>query len=459
MRPVLPCLMSLLLTSPALAADGLIDTAFGVFSSGRNIVAHDLGGSQSDTLADVLVAADGKVFLIGTAKGTGDVSRLAITRLTSAGIRDDAFGDAGTVFSPASMIANARRARFDTNGNILIAGSRTFGTTDTDFLLCRYSQQGAPVVFAATGGPCVSVAFDVSGGNVADVANDLLVDPSGRIVLAGSAGLSATHELAAVARLLADGTPDAAFGSEGKRTHHFVSGKLNRFNAIARRADGKYLAVGEAGDPAASNGTDALFARLTTSGDSDPSFQGGSGFTSYTVNDGNAFNRDDVARSIRILSDGSALMVGTAQTGSDPSRHLSFIYKIDPLDVANVNPSFGNQGRILFTGIHSMEVNDVLVQSDGKIVMTSTARSSASTADLHVMRLKPNGNVDSGTFGVSGRTEIDFVTPGERDIGIRAALQNGRLIVAGHSLRVAPSNYDISVARLSSDLIFAHGQE
>ncbi len=73
---------------------------------------------------------------------------------------------------------------------------------------------------------------------------------------------------------------------------------LNHFNALALRPDGKFYVVGEAGDPVTSNGTSALFARLTYSGGLDPTFQSGQGFTLYSINNGDPFNRDESAFSL-----------------------------------------------------------------------------------------------------------------------------------------------------------------
>ena len=458
-RPLVACLLSVA-ACPALAVDGLLDPGFGIFSSGRNLVALNQGGSNSDTLADVLVAADGRIFLVGTAAGAAGSSRYSITRLTANGLVDLSFGTDGTMVSASSNVG-ARRARFDASGNILILGAQRFAAEDRDFHLCRYNQQGEAVPFAGPGTPCVRIAFDVAGGNLADLANDFVVDPQGRIVIAGVAGVSATTEFAALARLSADGTLDASFGDAGRRILAPEPGQINRFNAIARRADGKFIAVGESGNRASQDGTAVLFARLTVNGTPDPSFQNGSGFTQYNVNSGDPFNRDEAALALKILADGSMLMAGTAETAGSSERRIAFVYKVPDLDFAAVDSSFGIGGIARLGGGYSLDLGDMLVQSDGAIVLLGTARATAAPAlDMHVLRLEANGDLDSSGFGVVGRTTIDFLAAGELDHGIRAASQNGRLVVAGHSLSSpGTQNYDLTVARLANDLIFANGIE
>lgn len=446
-------------SSSAWAADGLLDMSFGIFSTGRNVLALDQGGSNSDTLADVLVAADGSIFLVGTAFGPGSASRYSITHLTANGLLDSEFGANGTVYSvPANVMA--RRAQLDAAGNIVVVGEQKFVGTDRDFHLCRFNQQGLTVPFPGILSSCTSIAFDSVGGNLTDSPRDFIIEPNGKIVIAGIAGFSGTNDSAALARLSADGTPDASFGntSNGKIKLSPAPGKINRFNAIARRPDGKFIAVGEYGDSATQNGTTVLFARLTGIGTLDPTFQAGVGFGGYAINQGDPFNRDDAATAIHLLPNGKILMAGIAKSGSSSVEEIEFVYRILPADVINVDSPFGNNGSVLIGSGHSLELGDMLVQSDGKIVLLGTRRPTAAMAlEMYVVRLNADGAVDFGGFGTGGRTIIDFLLPGELDFGVRAASQFGHIIAAGHSLRSAPDNLDQTVARLGNDLIFADG--
>ena len=149
------------------------------------------------------------------------------------------------------------------------------------------------------------------------------------------------------------------------------------------------------------------------------------------------------------------LMGGTADFGSI-SQTFVFIFKINPLDIANIDPSFGNGGVAKIGGGTSLEFGDMLVQSDGKIVVISTDKPTTDPArEVQIIRLKSDGELDLSAFGTAGRTNINFMLSGDLDFGISGAFQNGRIIVGGHSLNTAPQNYDLTVARLSNDLIFA----
>lgn len=441
----------------ALAQDGLLDPAFGIFGTGRNVITHDQGGTNADTSAGVLVAADGRIYLVGTAQTAGG-SRHAITRLTAAGIRDESFGDGGTVYS-ANADVTARRARLDAAGNLLVAGYRTVAGTDTDFHLCRYTPQGQPLPFTAIGSACLSIAFDVEGGDRADVANDMLVEPNGRILLVGTARLSSAFGLGAATRLRTDGTVDTSFGNQGKHLYQLGPAPITRLNAVDRMPDGTYVAVGEFGSPDAENGTSALILRMTTNGTPDPAFQAGAGYAGLAIDGGAPFNRDEAATGVRVQRDGSVLMVGNTQIADSSVRYRLFAYKIMPAALLTLDSGFGTSGRVLIEDGHSLVADDVHVQTDGRIVLVGTRRPTEAFAlDMAVLRLRPNGTPDPG-FGSNGRAYLDFVLPGEFDYGLRIASQAGRLVVAGHSLRVAPQNYDLTVARLDNDRIFADALE
>lgn len=458
MRPLFLSLALLAAASPALANDGLLDSSFGIFSTGRNVIALDNGGSNADALADVLVAADRSIFLVGTSIGPGFDSRYSITHLTANGILDNSFGTNGTVYSIATNVS-ARRARLDSAGNIVVVGVQSFGGTDRDFHLCRFNQQGQAAVFSGLGSSCRNIAFDVAGGNLTDSPNDFIIEPNGKILIVGVAGFSAAHDFAALTRLLPDGTLDPSFNSTGKAFHAPDALHINHYNAIARRPDGKYIAVGEVGDRSSQNGTAALFARLTTSGALDPSYQAGAGYSQLAIDQGNAFNRDEFATSITILDDGNMLMAGNAEDGASSEQNSTFVMKIKPLDFPSFDSNFGNGGISNIAAGYSFDLGNLHVQSDGKIILLGTRRASAAAArDMHVVRMLSDGTLDAG-FGTVGRTTIDFVLPGELDYGIRAAIQNGRIIVAGHSLHTAPQNLDQTIARLSNDLIFADGMD
>jgi uncharacterized delta-60 repeat protein len=79
-------------------------------------------------------------------------------------------------------------------------------------------------------------------GNLADDANDAVLQPDGKIVVAGYT--QATDSPPAIARLNADGSPDVTFGGgDGKVTIDF--GVATFGQAAALQANGRILVAGQ----------------------------------------------------------------------------------------------------------------------------------------------------------------------------------------------------------------------
>lgn len=443
----------------AWAVDGLPDSTFGFLSSGRNVISLNRGGTDSDTLVDVLVNADRSIFMVGTSRGEGSNSRYSITKLTPNGLVDPSFGNNGTVYSALANV-KASRARLDAAGNVVIVGTATFAGADTDFNVCRFNPQGLPVVFSGTLTSCINVPVDIVAGGT-DEASDFRIDAQGRITILGTAFIHSARSRVAMKRLLPDGQLDPLEPSLGTNggLYEYLDSKINRGTALAIQADGRYIVVGEAGDPATVNGTSVLLARMTANGSRDPSFQNGDTFALFGINHGDPSHRDDAAKAVEVLSDGNILVAGNVEMGSGLNQRKGFLFKFKPLNVATFDVSFGNSGQLYYTGGYGVDFNRLLVQSDNKIVVAGS-RKATSTSDslMHVARLDSDGFMDS-SFGAVGRVDVDFLLPHGPDYGTAIATQDGSLLIAGHSTNQNFLDLDQTITRLHNDLIFADGLE
>lgn len=443
----------------AFAADGLPDSTFGFLSSGRNVISLNRGGTDSDTIVDVLVNADRSIFMVGTSRGEGSDSRYSITKLKPNGLIDSSFGANGTVYSIGTNL-EASRARLDAAGNVVIVGTANRLGSDKDFSVCRFGPQGQPVNFSALLKNCTYVPVDIVPSGV-DIASDFRIDAQGRITILGTAFIHSARSRVVLKRLLPDGQLDVlepGLGTNGG-LYEYLDSKINRGTALAIQADGRYIVVGEAGDPASVNGTDVLLARMTANGTRDASFQSGQTFALFGVNQGDPSHRNDAAKAVEILSDGSILVAGNVESGSGLNQRKGFLFKLQPLDVANFDPSFANSGQLYYDGGYGVDFNRLLVQSDNKIVVAGSRKATNSSDSLmHVARMDSDGFMDAD-FGAVGRVDVDFLLPHGPDYGTAIATQDGSLLIAGHSTNQNFLDLDQTVTRLHNDLIFADGLE
>jgi uncharacterized delta-60 repeat protein len=171
--------------------DGSLDTSFG---SGGSVIDPfaDAGFAQAE-IAALTLQPDGKIVAAGRATPSSGAEALVVARYADDGSRDAGFGDGGVVdFSIGEADSEAYAVAIDRKGSILVAGqSGGFG-------------------FATVNGVAVSV---------------------------DAAPLPAQFVLA---RLLGDGTPDAAFGNAGIVTTRFPGddGIADVIGAIHPNANG-----------------------------------------------------------------------------------------------------------------------------------------------------------------------------------------------------------------------------
>ena len=97
----------------------------------------------------------------------------------------------------------------------------------------------------------------------------------------------------------------------------------------------------------------------------------------------------------------------------------------------DLDTTFGTGGKVITPiGGVSASAGGVLVQQDGKIVVTGSSRNSNNN-DITLVRYNANGSLDT-SFGNAGKVTTDV--SGDDDGGISIALQsNGKIVVTGYS--------------------------
>jgi uncharacterized delta-60 repeat protein len=217
-----------------LNADGALDTTFG--TGGKAPV--DFGGD--DFGVAMARHANGRILVAGRSTTAGAV----IARLRANGAPDPDFGGGdGRVTLPGGGSLSAVFVQPDRK--IVVAGNASGSAMMT---VTRLKPDGSPDTTFDTDGTAT-----IDFGSLADVANDAVLQPDGRIVVAGYT--QAVASPLAVARLDANGSPDATFGTAGKTTVDFGAATFGQ--AVALQANGRIVAAGQM-----TGGDDFAVARL-----------------------------------------------------------------------------------------------------------------------------------------------------------------------------------------------------
>jgi len=192
-----------------LNTDGSLDTTFGPAGS-NGIVTLNFGTRPSTPSALVIQSGD-KILVAGTTTFGGQ-NRAAVARFNSDGSLDSGFGAGGMATLPGVIgwtASSLSSVIVQADGKIVMGGSATISGAN-QFLVARYNANGtADSTFAGASGSATSLVG--GGGSVSAVA----LDNQGRIVAIGSATQSSVSQFA-VARFNTDGSLDASFGLSGK---------------------------------------------------------------------------------------------------------------------------------------------------------------------------------------------------------------------------------------------------
>jgi uncharacterized delta-60 repeat protein len=184
-------------------------TLDGMFGSGGKLDINASVGPTVDSSAQaVLIQPDGKILVAGNAEGPSN-SDFLVLRLNTDGTLDQTFGDHGIARNSIGGFDVANAMVLQPDGRIVLAGQ-----SDSDFALARYTASGALDASFGTGGV---VKTPVGPGQ--DVAYGLVRVPWGRYVAVGTARISTSaqgNDIAAVS-YNEDGSLDKYFGTAGKQ--------------------------------------------------------------------------------------------------------------------------------------------------------------------------------------------------------------------------------------------------
>ncbi|MEO5718236.1 MAG: delta-60 repeat domain-containing protein [Chthoniobacterales bacterium] len=159
-------------------ANGTIDPSFGTAGKVRT----DFGDHNFDQARSAALQADGKIVAAGFAiSHNGGVQNFALARYGSNGALDASFsGDGLTQIDFGSCCQSAYSVLLQGDGKIIAVGYPNTESSDSDFLLARLSSAGGLDSTFGIGGK-VRASF----GDLNDGANGALLQPDGKIVVAG----------------------------------------------------------------------------------------------------------------------------------------------------------------------------------------------------------------------------------------------------------------------------------
>jgi uncharacterized delta-60 repeat protein len=268
-------------------------------------------GGGGEALAVAIQPVDQKIVIAGSwDPNDGSGSKVLVIRLDTSGVLDTTFDTDGIVILtlPGLPNAGAEDLAIQADGSIVVVGGANESPVSKGFVL-RLTATGALDATFATGGV---YEFDnpapVAGLDFGFRTVHLLPAPGNGILAAGGGGDFA------VVQLTSAGVPDVSFDSDGVLVKNFFS--RDRFAGpensdddvldLAVQPDGGIVIGGYFGFlDATPSVSDALLARLTSTGAADTSF--GSGGDALFPDAGN----NDFGRALALRSSGDFVLAGS----------------------------------------------------------------------------------------------------------------------------------------------------
>ncbi len=195
------------------------------------------------------------------------------------------------------------------------------------------------------------------------------------------------------------GCLDTTFGGSGfVHTDPDGPSYSSFINSLVMQSDGKIIVAGQATDNANGTGADFLLSRFNSDGSvdtsfgsvnpSNPSLRLGYVMTAFTTG-------SDLASSVALQTDGKIVAGGSASPGGFAVAR----YNND----GTLDGAFANGGKTIIDFASAASVRQLVIQSDGKIILAGEA---GSPSQFGLARLNQNGTLDS-TFGSAGKLVVN----------------------------------------------------
>jgi uncharacterized delta-60 repeat protein len=394
-------------------AGGLADKSLG--TAGRLEIGN--GNPYGLRLAAL---SDGSIALTYAVYGV-DGTTARVSHFDTSGTLDNAFGTAGSttitlagnsVFSAIGILPNGAGGFF-----IPAVTTRTVTCSSIDFLAPCFQRGADATVASLDGNGHLQTSYGRGDGfaivNNAEYSNDkidaILVENSDKIVLAGSSDADATSDYF-LERLTANGSPDIAFGTNGRVRPKQNNPFMGKVRAAKQKNGTVTVVTGRANTAFRFDSTGTLYA----------------GFAPALAVP--ATSQTDIALGVR--PDGR-LLYGT----TTPNSGIGAAYLQQTMPDGTPDLSFGTGGKIGFAlSVEYPFHTDLILLSDGSVVFAVLT-----SQNLSFYKVDPHGLAVT-SFGTGGQFTYTFAEPlsfGEPFSLL--SLSDGSLLAGIGSNQYAPS--------------------
>lgn len=292
--------------------NGMLDLTFGT----NGFFSTSIG--NYDEVKDLAIQSDGKIVVVGFTSEVFPYTEtdIVVARLNGNGTLDQSFSFDGKLTLGLNELDYAHAVGINSAGNIIVAGS-TFidASSERKGLVVSYNEDGTINNSFGTNG------IRLTNYSSGDALAGLAIGNDDKIVVVGSSNVSGNSTNYMVLRLNADGANDESFSADGLMMVDFAGSNDYATDAIIQ-PDGKVLVAGRAGGNARFSGG---LVRFQSNGLFDTSF-GNNGKAMFSDGtDSNTFEKIHLQSDGKILAAGSSTAGSPPIRGANMARIISGI--------------------------------------------------------------------------------------------------------------------------------------
>ncbi|UTW63956.1 T9SS type A sorting domain-containing protein [bacterium SCSIO 12741] len=310
------------------------------------------GTGFNSTVQNFVIQPDGKIICVGNFTTYNGASAKYIIRINADGTPDASF-NTGTGFNNGVY-----EIQLQSDGKVLVAGLFTSYNGTAANRLIRLNSNGS-----------IDNGFltNIGTGFNNNITSEMLLEPNGKIIVAGSFSTFNGSSTNRIVRLNSDGTRDTSFS--------IGSGPNNTVADIIRMPNGKFMVWGNftsyAGTPI------RYLARINNNGSLDNSF-----------NPGTSFNTGNSSSPLLEYPDGRLLVVSSTAT-SYQGTGRNYIFRIFGEKVCNLSAS---ASTVKNASCYDSKDGEVMVTSSGGFGSVSYSWNDPSASKTDTVKGLPAGN-------------------------------------------------------------------
>jgi uncharacterized delta-60 repeat protein len=382
----------------------------------------------------LVVDGSGRIVASGGATDANGVNAAAVARFNAGGDLDGSFGDGGSVVRQLGSGTN----QYSFAGSVFTVPGRYVGFGSYRIVNGRslpsafqLRENGSPDLDVGSGG--LLTTDPVTPPATVNTEN-AVAGPDGSVYVTGTAdSIPGTGRQLALTKFGPQGQIAPGFGTRsGTWIGSFSENPSDSGtygSALHMLPGNRLLAAGVALLPSGRFG--GLLARFSTlTGQPDAAFGTRPGRTVIDASDPSVSAPDSTIEELAVAPDGAIYGGGYGEDAQGETAAM--IARFTPLGRPDTSWGVGGVKRIqLATGESRSGVNDIVLQDDGKVVVSAFVSDGNGSSDTRIFRLRDDATLDP-SFGVAG---VASPQPGEDFSAGGLAIVGGRLLVAG-SIRV-----------------------